>query len=126
MRCHKNLPRGDWSTSDKGKVVAHVTEITPANLTFKIRETARQRVIANKCREVALTSFDAQTGRRLVLCRNGRILIHRGRWRFDREITLEAMERDPRWQPDTRPVISGAVARTGREAMRRYDLRKDQ
>ena len=68
----------------------------------------------------------AQTGRRLVLCRNGRILIHRGRWRFDREITLEMIERDVRWQPDTRPILSAAVTRTTREALRRNDLRKDQ
>lgn len=52
VRCHKNLHRGDWSISLKGKVVAHVPEIVLANVTFKIRETARQRVIARKCREV--------------------------------------------------------------------------
>lgn len=52
VRCHKNLHRGDWSISVKGKVVAHVPEIVLANVTFKIRETARQRVIARKCREV--------------------------------------------------------------------------
>lgn len=46
VRCHKNLHRGDWSISVKGKVVAHVPEIVLANVTFKIRETARQRVIA--------------------------------------------------------------------------------
>lgn len=68
----------------------------------------------------------AQTGRRLVLCRNGRILIHRGRWRIERDMTLEAIERDARWQQDTRPVLSAAITRTTREAMRRDDRRKDQ
>ena len=52
VRCHKNLHRGDWSISVNGRVVAHVPEIVLANVTFKIRETARQRVIAKKCREV--------------------------------------------------------------------------
>ena len=52
VRCHKNLHRGDWSITFKGKVVAHMPEIVLANVTFKIRETARQRVIAKRCREV--------------------------------------------------------------------------
>lgn len=52
VRCHKNLHRGVWSITLRGKVVAQVPEVVLANVTFKIRETARQRVIARRCREV--------------------------------------------------------------------------
>jgi hypothetical protein len=50
--CHKNLNKGCWSITAKGKVVAHVGEIVLKNVTFRARENARQRVIARKCREV--------------------------------------------------------------------------
>lgn len=64
----------------------------------------------------------ATTGTRLVLCRNGEFLINPGgasRWVFAKEpYTLEMIERDPRWQADTRPTISAAVTRTTREARR--------
>ena len=65
------------------------------------------------------------TGTRACLCRNGRLLIFQGRWRFAKSTTLETIERDSRWQPDTRPVISAAVTRTSREALRRDDRRKE-
>jgi hypothetical protein len=72
----------------------------------------------------------AATGTRLVLCRNGEFLINPGggsRWVLAREpYTLESVERDRRWQPDTRPVVRAAVTRTSREALRRDDRRKDQ
>ena len=35
-----------------GKVIAHVPEITLTNVRFHVSESGRQRVIANKCREV--------------------------------------------------------------------------
>jgi len=52
VRCHKNLHRGDWSITVKGKVVAHVAEIILRDVRFIVRESARLRVIARKCREV--------------------------------------------------------------------------
>lgn len=61
------------------------------------------------------------TGTRACLCRNGRLLIFQGRWRFAKTTTLEEIEGDRRWLPDTRPVLSGAVTRTTREALRRDD-----
>src|SRR5262249_21845520 len=52
VRVHKNLNRGDWSVTVSGKVVAHVREVVLAGVTFRVREGARQRVLARKCREV--------------------------------------------------------------------------
>jgi len=62
------------------------------------------------------------TGTRLVLCGNGQFLVNRGggRWRLPREAySLAQLEADASWQPDTRPVVSAAVTRTGRQARRR-------
>jgi len=52
VRCHLNLHRGDWSITYKGKVIAHVDQITLADCRMIVRENARLRVIANRCREV--------------------------------------------------------------------------
>ena len=52
VRCHRNLNRGDWSISAGGRVVAHVAEIILAGVTFRVREGARQRVLARHYREV--------------------------------------------------------------------------
>lgn len=52
VRVHKNLHRGDWSVTVNGKVVAHVSEICLSGISFKVRETTRQRVIAKRCRGV--------------------------------------------------------------------------
>lgn len=49
---HKNLHKGLWSVTYAGKVVAHVHTVCIANATCHVSETARQRVIAKKCREV--------------------------------------------------------------------------
>jgi hypothetical protein len=50
--CHKNLNKGVWSISVGGKVMAHVPEVMLANVTFRVRERARQQVIERKCRQV--------------------------------------------------------------------------
>lgn len=50
--CHKNLNKGVWSVSVGGKVMAHVPEAMLANVTFRVRELARQQVIERKCRQV--------------------------------------------------------------------------
>lgn len=52
VRVHKNLHRGDWSITVRGRVVAHVASICFADVTFKIRETARLQVIERRCRQV--------------------------------------------------------------------------
>lgn len=52
VRVHKNLHRGDWSITVRGRVVAHVASICLADVTFKIRETARLQVIERRCRQV--------------------------------------------------------------------------
>ncbi len=52
VRVHKNLRRGDWSVSIKGKVVAHVATIALSDCTFKVSEARRQAVIRAHCREV--------------------------------------------------------------------------
>lgn len=58
------------------------------------------------------------TGTRAVLCRNGKLLIHRGRWRRPRETTREEIERDPAWQTDTSTTARAGVTRTTRAARR--------
>jgi hypothetical protein len=50
--CHKNLNKGSWSVTVGGKVVAHMPEIVLADVTFRVREKARQQVIERKCRQV--------------------------------------------------------------------------
>ena len=52
VRVHKNLRRGDWSVTVRGKVVAHVPSVTLANVTFKVSEKRRLAVIAMHAREV--------------------------------------------------------------------------
>jgi hypothetical protein len=52
VRVHKNLRRGDWSVTVRGRVVAHVPAITLANVTFKVSEARRQAVIKQHAREV--------------------------------------------------------------------------
>ena len=52
VRVHKNLHRGDWSVTVRGRVVAHVAEIVLSDVSFKVRESARQQVIARRCRQV--------------------------------------------------------------------------
>jgi hypothetical protein len=44
VRVHRNLHRGDWSVTIKGKVVANVEEITLQDCTFYVCESTRVRV----------------------------------------------------------------------------------
>lgn len=48
MNLHKHL----WSITVKGKVVEHTPCYALTDVTFLVRETARQQVIAKKCRAV--------------------------------------------------------------------------
>lgn len=56
--CYRNLPRGEWSVAEvrgahgRGKVIAHLPALALANVTFHVSESARQRVVAKRCREV--------------------------------------------------------------------------
>jgi hypothetical protein len=45
VRVHRNLHRGDWSVTIKGKVVAHVETITLRNVTFYVSQATRRRVL---------------------------------------------------------------------------------
>ena len=54
---------------------------------------------------------DDASGIRACLCKNGRLLIYRGRWRLAR-LKLDELERDGRWLIDTRPQILALLART--------------
>ena len=51
-RVHKNLHRGDWSVTQRGKVIDHAKQVVLADVRFVVKENARQRVIAKRCREV--------------------------------------------------------------------------
>ena len=53
---------------------------------------------------------DNASGVRVCLCRNGRLLIYRGRWRVAR-LRLEEIEGDERWKVDTRPQILALLNR---------------
>lgn len=46
VRCHKNLQRGDWSITVRGKVVANVPAITLLNVTFKYWTGGYERIQA--------------------------------------------------------------------------------
>lgn len=52
VQVYKNLHRGDWSVRVGGKVVAHTAECFLSNVTFKVRESARQAVLAKHQRSV--------------------------------------------------------------------------
>ena len=59
------------------------------------------------------------TGKRAVLCANGKILeLINGRW-LDRALQPAMMNHWNGWQTDTRPSVSAAITRTTRDAMRR-------
>jgi hypothetical protein len=57
---YKNLKRGDWSIADtagrnglgRGRLIGHRSSVTLANVTLYVQESARQRVIRTKAREV--------------------------------------------------------------------------
>lgn len=56
--CYRNLRRGDWTlaaataSGGRGKVLEHRAELVLADVTFIVRETGRQRVLRQHCREV--------------------------------------------------------------------------
>jgi len=52
IRVHLNLRRGDWSLTYKGKVFEHAAQVALANVSFKVSEASRLRVVAKHCREV--------------------------------------------------------------------------
>ena len=52
VRVHRNLHRGDWSVTVKGKVVAHVEAITLRDVTFRVSQAMRSRVLERKQRGV--------------------------------------------------------------------------
>lgn len=57
---YKNLNRGDWSLANpagksglgRGKVFDHAAAVCIVNPVFVVQESARNRVVAKKCREV--------------------------------------------------------------------------
>ena len=57
---YRNLRRADWSVAaatttsscKRGKVVAHLDHLTITNVSLHVCESARQRVIRNRAREV--------------------------------------------------------------------------
>ena len=52
VQVYRNLRRGDWSVRVKGRVVAHVPEVTLATVRFVVSEAGRQRVLRRKERSV--------------------------------------------------------------------------
>jgi hypothetical protein len=54
---------------------------------------------------------DDESGIRVCLCKNSRLLIYRGRWRLAR-LSLEEIEGDSRWIEDKRPQILALLNRT--------------
>lgn len=52
VRCHKNLHRGDWSITVKGKVVAHLQAVTLRDVTFIVSQATRDKVLQKHCRAV--------------------------------------------------------------------------
>jgi hypothetical protein len=52
VRVHKNLHRGDWSVTQKGRVIAHLPELVLADVTFRVSEATRQRVLRKRQRAV--------------------------------------------------------------------------
>jgi hypothetical protein len=55
--CYRSLRRRDWSIAEVrgingvGRVISHERRVTLADVRFVVKETARQRVIRNRCRE---------------------------------------------------------------------------
>lgn len=57
---------------------------------------------------------------RAVLCRNGVTLIRHGRNDWNKiAVPWTDIDHDPRWIPDTRPVITAVITRTNRDARRK-------
>ena len=52
VRCHKNLHNGMWAVTQKGKVIAYVTEVALSDVTFVYYETLRLKCVAMKRRKV--------------------------------------------------------------------------
>lgn len=52
VQVYRNLRRGDWSVRANGKVIAHLDTIILADVTFTVRESARQRVLRDRERSV--------------------------------------------------------------------------
>lgn len=54
VRVHKNLHRKCWSVLDakSRRLIAHVTEITLGEVTFKVSEAGRRRVLRRRQRNV--------------------------------------------------------------------------
>lgn len=54
VRVYRNLnkPGVVYSIQQSGKVVGYATDVTLSQCSCYVNETARQRVVANKCREV--------------------------------------------------------------------------
>lgn len=59
VRVHLNLHRGDWSICSprNGNVMAYAPTVTLYDVTFKVSESMRQRVIANQRRKVHAWAF---------------------------------------------------------------------
>lgn len=59
VRVHLNLTRGDFVICDPttGYVLAYVPDVTLKDVTFKVRESTRQRVITKGHREVHAWAF---------------------------------------------------------------------
>ena len=52
VRCHKNLHNGMWSITQRGKVIAYVTDVVLADVTFVYYETLRVKCVAMRRRKV--------------------------------------------------------------------------
>ena len=50
VKVYKNLHNGMFSVQQAGKVVAHVDTIDLVDVTFKVSESGRQRVLAERKR----------------------------------------------------------------------------
>lgn len=64
------------------------------------------------------------SGMRAVLCRNGKVLISRGRysrWQVSRVLNLEGIALDPTWHSDNSTAARAATARTTNAARRRQE-----
>jgi hypothetical protein len=52
VRVHKNLHRGDWEVTQKGRVIAHLPELVLADVTFLVSQASRERVLQKRQRAV--------------------------------------------------------------------------
>ncbi len=53
MRVHKNLHKGCWTTKENSAAkVAHADEVLLSGCAFHVSESARAKVLENKCRSV--------------------------------------------------------------------------